>query len=435
MRWVHFGCAVFSMSTWLVGCGDSDAASSAPSGTGGASSVTTGAGAACELIAQEMSYSSKPTVSVNAAGAVLALWLHPPSNDDHVGPAVAALRGDAGWAPPEPLSTTVIAQDLNGVLAANGSAVAAYVDPTLTPGHLWAHRWDGFWSAPVELGPSTDSTHPPAVTIDSTGHAWAAWAEAGSALLLSDSTPDAAWSTPTRLVESPGSGLLGTVSIAANDAGHILLGYSDSSVDLDGPHVFALLGDGSVWAPPVDLGIAINAFTHAYLDASGDAMLAWRNGQQVWVSTYDAVAAEWSPVVEFQSSAINAFTGGVNARGDRVIAWGSDATFEGPGDGCSVRRRAAGSNTWEELDVPEAYYRPGCKVAIDGLGTVWAVYYDEMNGMLAKSAPIEGDFGEATDLCIVVLGDFDVAANEDGRVVVLATDGVNNKVEAVILAE
>ena len=157
-----------------------------------------------------------------------------------------------GGGPPNRSPTTVIAQDLNGVLAANGSAVAAYVDPTLTPGHLWAHRWDGFWSAPVELGPSTDSTHPPAVTIDSTGHAWAAWAEAGSALLLSDSTPDAAWSTPTRLVESPGSGLLGTVSIAANDAGHILLGYSDSSVDLDGPHVFALLGDGSVWAPPVD---------------------------------------------------------------------------------------------------------------------------------------------------------------------------------------
>lgn len=258
------------------------------------------------------------SVAVNGRGVGVVAWPHREAMRLVIHSALG------GFAAPRDLNGIGPAARLVGL---DDSDTALFVEPGL-PGQsptAWLGPVDDPPGAPQSLGPSG----PAALTfegaaIDPGGRAAVALGQ-GNDLLVAVRAPGKAFGAPVRV---PGATSAGFRHLATSASGETLVLWRPSTPSgrslppIDAASVDAL---GNV-AGPFRVGEQITEPQRFVADASGNAVLAWRQGDRIFAS-YRRASATFTPAVALDAPRPGLIVGTRNQRAPDVIMRSGDAAI------------------------------------------------------------------------------------------------------------
>ncbi|MDQ8045859.1 MAG: PKD domain-containing protein [Patulibacter sp.] len=274
-----------------------------------------------------------PKVAFDAAGDATAVWIRSDGTNDRT--QTATLMAGATWSTPVTLSPAGVNASAPQIsVDAAGDAVAGWIAGDNPPQFQAATRTGplGSWSiAGGVSGPGTASGA--RVSIDSSGHAAAVWAEDGPGTIgrrirWSEVLPNGVWKSPADL--SALGGPSEAPAIATDPAGDLVAAWDRYDTGGYGLQVVSRAAGSANWdtpitLPSVDTGSASNA--QVGFDASGDAFATWTrlpsSGKKRVEASTRPVGGTWSPTVALSTPTTTALTDqlAVSAGGDATVLW------------------------------------------------------------------------------------------------------------------
>jgi hypothetical protein len=221
-----------------------------------------------------------PAVAVNEAGFGVAVWeLHDGAQVDLY---AAEYTPGTGWSEPHllesgagPVSTPRVGVD------AQGNALVVWRQSDGTAASLWASRLvgGGGWSSPLLLEAEAGATSVPALAVERSGRALAAWLQPDSGgnvrVRASHFVPGSGWTSPEQAADV-GSGASVAAALSAN--GSALLVFRGGNLASGAPSVQATrFVPGVGWSAATLLGSAASGGDEpsVALDRWGRAVAAW----------------------------------------------------------------------------------------------------------------------------------------------------------------
>ncbi|MHB1836813.1 MAG: hypothetical protein ACYCXW_17840, partial [Solirubrobacteraceae bacterium] len=260
----------------------------------------------------------------------------------------------------------------------------------LVPAPAWATP---AWTSPQNLAavPTTDPISP-VVGVDAAGDAVALWGDNGtsrdSAAVWAAVRPaGGGWQAPVQLFGAAGAAWVGGFDLAVNARGEAVAVWEAYHCALVGATttvcnyqpVQAAVGSALTgsWQAPVTLGEAASTTSSSYagpsprvaIDARGNATAVWQHydGSQYTLSAarLSSTTGAWTaPTAIFGNSASSELPDlAVDARGDTVVGYGSDATSY-----------PAGAPGWTAPVSVTSGIEPIAQVAIDAHGNAIATW-------------------------------------------------------------
>ncbi|WP_257450792.1 Ig-like domain-containing protein [Archangium lipolyticum] len=221
-----------------------------------------------------------PAVAVNESGFGVAVWeLHDGAQVDLY---AAEYTPGTGWSEPRllesgagPVSAPRVGVD------AQGNALVVWRQSDGTEDSLWATRrvQGGGWSSPLLLEAEAGATSVPALAVEKSGRALAAWLQpdsgGGVRVRASHFTPDSGW-TPPEQASDLGSGASVAAALSAN--GSAVLVFRGTDLASGSPLIQATrFVPGEGWSPSTPLGRAVAGGDEpaVTIDRWGRAVAAW----------------------------------------------------------------------------------------------------------------------------------------------------------------
>ena len=384
-----------------------------------------------------------PRVDVDAAGNAVALWTEPGPTPAGTGSTVRTARFDAAsrrWSSPQTLSgTTRSATSIDVAVDAAGNALALWrSNPISVSVVLGAARYDattGQWSDVLITSQSFISVAAMAMSDD--GDAVVCWVDAldglscrrysaatamwvaaerlGGPAVILDVTLDAAgnihvvsaglgvvqtarfdavtstWGAVGDLATGlPGPGQPGA-QIAMNEAGDAVATWSRGTVLEAARYPAGAAG----WTAATSLSAdgLFNEAARAAVDPAGVITVAWVHtttaARTIQVSRYDPMAAAWTPANDLPGQGTSAYgpTGiDVDPLGNVHVVWSQSLTS--PGIRLLAARYAVSTGQWTTVTnlsvLGQAAFNSD--VAIDRIGNVMAVWFQQASGVSAPQA-------------------------------------------------
>lgn len=357
-----------------------------------------------------------PRVVLDSAGNATAVWDRWDGSDTVVESAYRP--AGEGWQAPLNLSGTRASDDEapSGAYDAGGARIA--VDASGDTTVVW-ERYAGVnkiliqaiyrpaggsWGPPIDIGEVKTMVAPePWIAVDSGGGATAVWK--GGEVIWSAYRPAAGnWQPPEEI--SPGDSYTPQAAVdAQGDATAVWMHYDGSDYVVQSAYRPA---GGSWESPKLVSGAGEEAGNpQIALDASGDAIVAWRGedgGEEAARSSRRPKNGDWEPPVDISTpgEAVQALQIALDPGGDALAAW-SGSTNEIGKYGIAKSAYQPQGGQWEESvelseDGGNAF---PLDLVFDGSGNA-AIAWERSDGshnvLQAAYRPAEADWQAATDL-------------------------------------
>jgi len=185
---------------------------------------------------------------------------------------------------------------------ASGNALFVWKLTSSLRFQVWSNRWDaseGRFTDPVRLD-SAGTAYAPVLASDPQGNGTAAWIQSaqvsGTPLQVAASryTPGSGWSAPETLAEGD---IQSDPRVAMDSQGNAVIAYVQKAPAETSPDAWAHTYSEGAWSPAVrlsldpddpDVCIVCPAFQPSVaMDPSGHAVAVWREGPDIWASTFE----------------------------------------------------------------------------------------------------------------------------------------------------
>jgi hypothetical protein len=223
----------------------------------------------------------RPAVAVNEAGFGVAVWeLHEGGRVDLY---VTEYTPGSGWSAPHPLETRAEPVSTPRVeVDAQGNALVVWRQSDGTAESVWAARLvkDGGWSAPLLLELEAGAATVPALALESSGRALAAWLQPDAAgtmrVRASRFVPGSGWTSPEQAAAF-GAGPSVSAALSADGSAFILFREASPEGGFSSLHATRFVPGAGWSATTTKLGTAPPASEEPSLalDRWGRAMAAW----------------------------------------------------------------------------------------------------------------------------------------------------------------
>jgi hypothetical protein len=318
-------------------------------------------------------YARDPQVGVDALGNAIAVWSQLISGTENIWFNRYAVG--TGWEGAVLVETndTSDAVDPQVSVAADGTAVAVWVQSDGSQPSAWANRYDpgtGWGTAQLIEGDTANRIYAPQVALDGQGNAIAVWSNQLSDIWANRYDAATGWGTPER-IENGSTGAFES-QVGFDSSGNA------TAVWLQGGVWSNQFVVGSGWgaARRLDNGSAGPASEPQVAVApGGDAMAAWIQGSTVWASRF-VRATGWDAAQVIESSVNGSASGpqvGLDARGDAVAVW---SYLDGGRYSVRANRYSTG-NAWAGREVVAADNGSdfaGVQLGLDQHGDAVAVF-------------------------------------------------------------
>lgn len=201
----------------------------------------------------------------------------------------------AGWGDAGEVegSTASSAVDPDVAVSATGDAVFVWQRTAGLRYQVWSSTWNaaaGELTQAERVDVSTNAVSP-AVAMDPQGSAIAVWIQSGPTdpqVAAARFTAESGWGEPVILSEGD---IRGAPRVAMDALGNAVVAYVQKAESESLTDAYAQLYSGGEWLEPTRLGI--DEFTgpafqpSAAMDPSGNAVVVWREGPDIWASVFE----------------------------------------------------------------------------------------------------------------------------------------------------
>jgi hypothetical protein len=306
-------------------------------------------------------------------------------------------------------------------LAVNGSGNAYALWTDERNGNLdiyFAYRpAGGVWEANLRVDddPGTADQRDPAVAVDGAGNVYAAWTDqrrGNTDVYFAYRPAGGLWSNQTRINDDPGTAAQSSPAIAVDGSGNAYAAWTDERDDY-GDIYFAYRSAGGTWGT----NVRVNDDAEEQgqwsptigVDGAGNAYAAWtdeRDLSEIYFA-YRPAGAAWGANERINDQLGTADPWGlgpaiaIDGTSDACVVW-TDYRHENE-DIYAVYRPAGGAWTTNVLmnDDPGAAQSETPAVAVDGAGNTYAVWADRRNGnwdIYFAYRPTGGPWGTAVQV-------------------------------------
>jgi len=363
-----------------------------------------------------------PSISVNAAGEAVAVWMQPGGG---VGINIWANRFTpaGGWGIAERISDGQGgAQGAQAVaIDASGHAIAVWQQAD----HIWANRYTpgNGWNAPVKIDVGFGSAGNPQIGMDASGNALVVWWQSAGGRINVESVRyavGAGWGNPATL-DTDDTGDVSAPQVAVNAAGNAVVAWSWAADGGGGNYVYNVWATryvpGIGWgnAEPLDSNNVQqpNLAPHAAVGANQNAIVVWHrrdNGIDHVKSSHYSAGAGWVQSLETDPAVVsrNARVA-IDSAGNALAVWEQYV-----GATANVMASRYNGGTWAaptliETDNAGSAHTPQIVIDANGIGTafwsqrnaagftdnVWVNRYTPGGGW-GSAVPIDGQPQPAT---------------------------------------
>jgi len=325
-----------------------------------------------------------PSISVNAAGEAMAVWMQPGGG---VGINIWANRFTpaGGWGIAERISkgqggaqgAQVVAIDVSG------HAIAVWQEAD----HIWANRYTpgNGWNEPTRIDVGFGSAGNPQIGVDAGGNALVVWWQSAGGRINVESVRYAVgsgWGNPATL-DTDNTGDVSAPQVAVNAAGNAVVAWAWAADTGGGNYVYNvwatryLPGIGWGNAEPLDTNNAQqpNLSPHAAVGANQNAIVVWHrrdNGIDHVKSSHYSAGGGWVQSLEVDPAVVsrNARVA-IDAAGNALAVWEQYV-----GATANVMASRYNGGTWAaptliETDNTGSAHTPQIVIDANGIGTAF----------------------------------------------------------------
>jgi hypothetical protein len=296
------------------------------------SATRTRTGAWSASLPVSVAYAQNPVVAIDASGSATAVWQDGTMNDV----MSATLPAGGTWGTPVDVSGAV---GFEPAMAMNRDGDATVVWNSGSHTQLSSRRSAGAaaWDAPVRISDtSAVNSYEPAVVVDDSGRATAAWSQAdvgaGNTVRYDQTVvsraPDGTWGTPVVL----GVGSSDPIALAADPSGDVAAAWRGLVGGSSFVAQTASDAPGEAWSATTDLTDLGNSDPNLALDGQGDVLYAAAPASRVVALADDAAGPRLSALSIPATTTIGATVSFAVAPLDVWSALGTTTWAFGDGD-------------------------------------------------------------------------------------------------------
>ncbi len=346
-----------------------------------------------------------PDVAVDAAGNAIAVWEYADGSDNRIQAAYRPAGAD--WGAPRYISAP--GQETGYprvVVAPTGDAIAVWeriIDsgPRLQYNVQAAVRpAGGVWGPPEDLSPVGFHFGDPHIALDAAGDAVAVWVRSDGPFEIvqaSDRPAGGSWqppqdlSRPTEYASGP--------QVAVDPAGDAVVTWQASASYHQMETAQASVRPaGGAWSPPEDISTVGALTPQVSVDAAGNAIAVWLQGNRS-LAAYRPAGGTWSAPEEIAATD-GVFVASIaqDPAGNAMAAW---MLIDGRGQRVQAAVRPAGG-PWgppEDLSSTGVSFYPEISIDAAGNATVLWLQYDGGDAVVkARTRPAGGEWESPADL-------------------------------------